>query len=190
MGQYIYLFIGESGSGKTTLCNQLAERGYKQLWSYTTRKPRCPNESGHVFVDEFPQNTRCVAYTKFDGNEYWATVEQVDESDTYVVDPDGLHWFMTHYRGEKRPVIFYISTSRWTRRRRMKDRGDASSDIRRRLKHDREEFRQFRKDAYGCSKDLPVTIIVDNNSDDNGGLQTVLNYIGFFEDGDIDTDPV
>ena len=188
MGEYIYLFIGESGCGKTTICNQLAEDGLKQLWSYTTRKKRYDGEPGHVFVDTFPQNTRCVAYTNFDGCEYWATAEQVDESDTYVVDPAGLQWFLSNYHGDKKPIVFYLDTSRLTRRRRMKARGDKPEDIRRRLQHDKEEFAQFRYDAYHCSDALPLVIIIDNNANDGSGLQKVRDYIKFFEEGDPDTD--
>ncbi len=188
MGKYIYLFIGESGCGKTTICNALAKDGFKQLWSYTTRKPRYENEPGHVFVDKFPQNTRCVAYTEFDGNEYWATAEQVDASDTYVVDPAGLQWFLSIYHGEKIPIVFYLETSRRTRRRRMKARGDKPEDIRRRLKHDKEEFAEFREAAYGCSDTLPLVIIVNNDANDDSGVQTVRDYIQFMEGGESDTD--
>lgn len=188
MGKYIYLFIGESGCGKTTICNALAQDGYKQLWSYTTRKPRYDNEPGHVFVDSFPQNTQCVAYTKFDNCEYWATAEQVEEADTYVVDPAGLQWFLSNYHGSKQPIVFFLDTSRRTRKRRMKARGDCPEDIRRRLKHDKVEFAEFRYDAYRCSDKLPLTIVIDNNASDSSGLDRVRDYIHFFEEGDPDTD--
>lgn len=188
MGKYIYLFVGESGSGKTTICDALAQDGLKQIWSYTTRKPRYENEPGHIFVDHYPQNTRCVAYTKFDDCEYWATHEQVDECDTYVIDPAGLEWFLGRYNGEKQPIVFYIATSRRTRRRRMKARGDSREDIYRRLHHDSEAFADFRDAAYHCSDTLPLTIVIDNNSDDDSGLNAVRHYIEFFEEGDCDSD--
>ena len=188
MGKYIYLFIGESGSGKTQICNRLAEcDGMKQLWSYTTRKPRYDDEPGHIFVDAFPQDARCVAYTEFDGKQYWATQEQVDECDTYVVDPAGLEWFMRQNRG-KTPIVFYLQTSRRTRKRRMLARGDSKEDTKRRLKHDKKEFKEFRDAAYHCSDTLPTTIIIDNNDDNDSGLQQVRHYIYFFEDGDLDQD--
>lgn len=183
---YIYLFIGESGSGKTTLCEELANRGYKQLWSYTTRPRRYPEEGGHIFIKQFLQDTQCVAYTEFDGYLYWATPEQVDECDTYVVDPAGLTYFLNVYHGPKKPIVFFIDTNTRTRRRRMKKRGDAKEAIRRRLQHDKKEFATFRKRVYACDPDLPPVFIIDNNTDNGDGLKTVQNYLAFFEEGDLD----
>ena len=43
--------MGRSGVGKTTLVEALCEReGYKQIYSYTTREPRTPDEKGHIFI--------------------------------------------------------------------------------------------------------------------------------------------
>ena len=191
MGKYIYLLMGESGSGKTTICNKLAENdNYRQLWSYTTRKMRYPNEPGHIFVDSFPQGARYVAYTEFDGNQYWATQDQVDEADTYVVDPKGLKWFLNNYHGLKTPVLFYIYASRRARKRRMKLRGDKIEDIRRRIKNDKDEFCDMFARVLECDPTLPTSFIIDNSKDDDAAYQTIHDMIGWFEEGGCDTDSV
>lgn len=88
--------MGRSGVGKTTLAQALCDReGYKQLSSYTTRPPRAPNEQGHIFIasdsykdidDLKAQYPNRVAETMFDGNFYFATAEQVEQCDIYVID--------------------------------------------------------------------------------------------------------
>lgn len=47
----LILLVGPSGSGKTTIAKELEKEGYNIIHSYTTRKPREPNEWGHTFVD-------------------------------------------------------------------------------------------------------------------------------------------
>ena len=47
----IVCLVGPSGSGKTTIAKELEMMDYNIIHSYTTRKPREPNEWGHTFVD-------------------------------------------------------------------------------------------------------------------------------------------
>ena len=84
------LIIGRSGSGKSTLANYLTEKyGLKQLESYATRPMRVKNEKGHRFItpEEAKNFTDRVAETVINGYEYFATRQQVDECDVYVIDP-------------------------------------------------------------------------------------------------------
>ena len=57
--------------------------GLIQLQSYTTRPPRYEGEKGHIFVSkrEFDLLYPRVAYTNYNGYEYYATITQVNESD-------------------------------------------------------------------------------------------------------------
>ena len=87
------LIMGRSGSGKTTLANYLSEKyGLKQLDSYTTRPMRVANETGHTFItpDEAKTFTDRATDTVINGYEYFSTKQQVNESDVYVIDPNGL----------------------------------------------------------------------------------------------------
>lgn len=81
-----------------------------------------------------------VADTKFDGNLYFATRDQVEEANIYVVDPDGLSKLVHNYKGDKILLSFYIRLDEETRRQRMKDRGDSDELIEKRIKNDRERF--------------------------------------------------
>ena len=157
--------IGESGSGKTTLATALEERGFKQLWSYTTRPPRYENEPGHIFVNSFPDHIICAAHTVFNGYVYWSTTEQLEENDVYVIDPAGMEYLLKCYNGNKIPIIIYVEASKHVRSHRMKQRGDSRKQIKERLKHDELAFRDFRNRMMRC--DLPFQFITLSNDGDD-----------------------
>ena len=85
----------------------------KLLQSYTTRPKRTPNETGHTFVsnDEFNNLENICAYGEFGGYKYCATKEQVDNSDIYVIDSQGVEYFKKYYHGKRKPIVVYISIS-------------------------------------------------------------------------------
>lgn len=87
--------------------------GKKILQSYTTRPKRTPNETGHTFVsnDEFNNLENICAYGEFGGYKYCATKEQVDNSDIYVIDAQGIEYFKKYYHGKRKPIVVYISIS-------------------------------------------------------------------------------
>lgn len=143
MEHIITLIVGESGSGKTTVCDRLREKyGMKQVASYTTRPPRSDKEVGHTFVSEadMPDKSEMCAYTVYNGFHYWATHQQVDEADLYVVDPAGVQFFYDAYRGHKSPRLVYIDVPTKERLRRMQKRGDSLFDVIRRNEIDKRAF--------------------------------------------------
>lgn len=140
----IILLVAPSGAGKTTVANILCEQyGFKQVVSYTTRKPRYKNELGHIFVtcEQFNCLTNICAYTEFDGNKYCATSEQVDNADIYIIDKKGIQYFKEHYVGAKKPIVVFMSISEKCATNRMRIRGDTDEMIARRLENDRIEFK-------------------------------------------------
>lgn len=161
-GQTIFLIVGESGSGKTSICNELDKQiGAKQLRSYTTRPRRNSAEDNHFFVDDFStwmiNNSKevIVARTYFDGNHYWATLNQVNNVNTYVIDPAGIEFFVRRYTGNKNIRIIYIKTAPFRRYWRMRKRGDSVFKAIKRLWHDRSLFNEVKTQA---------NLIVSNNN--------------------------
>lgn len=137
--------MGPSGSGKSTfetyLCNTY---GMQPLRSYTTRPPRSEDDNTHTFISaeqykEIPSED-IVAYTYFDGNHYCSTVSQIETSDTYVVDPDGVDFFMSHYHGAKIPVVIHFDIPEHVCLARLRDRDGSLESASHRITHDREKF--------------------------------------------------
>ena len=127
----IYLIVGASGSGKTAITEKLEELYHlKSIQSYTTRPPRYDGEAGHTFVsnEEFDELTDYVAYTEFAGNRYCATSEQVENNDLYVIDSNGVKFFMKSYTGKKTPKIIYINSDLNVRYERMVKRAEENGD--------------------------------------------------------------
>lgn len=110
----IILLVGRSGSGKSTVADILSRQyGRSILPSYTTRPKRFEQEEGHIFVnnmfyEKVSRSRDIVAYTYFDKNHYWATTQQVDENDIYIIDPDGVAFFRSHYFGPKQVVVVWL----------------------------------------------------------------------------------
>lgn len=144
MNNSILLIVGKSGSGKSTIVSELEKRyGLKSIQSYTTRKPRYENEPGHIFLnaedfgndfkkirEHYPNR---VGETEYNGHLYFATEEQVEQCQLYVIDPDGVDYFKQHYHGNKNVQIVYVHAPKWLLEERMRNRGDSEDDIQRRL---------------------------------------------------------
>ena len=171
MDNIVILLVGKSGSGKTTIADMLAEKyNLSVLKSYTTRLPRV-NDDSHIFVsiEEFNKLENKIAYTEFNGNYYCATADQLDNSDIYVIDPDGIKYLKEHYHGSKRLIDIYIDCDEETCRNRMKQRGDTYEQIESRISNDKTKF--------DLQKYKPSKIISNNEGRDlNTLVDTIYHY--------------
>jgi guanylate kinase len=153
----LYCIVGESGSGKTTIVDKLAEKfGYTVLKSFTTRAPRNEGDTDHTFIslEEYDNLQNKVATCEFNGAFYCATAEQVEDSDLYVIDCDGIRELKEKYHGTKEIVVIYINTPMDIRLERMLKRGDGDKAWER-LKHDYDAFRNVRGLANHTVNGIP-----------------------------------
>ena len=168
----IYLIVGCSGSGKTAITEKLEELyNLKSIQSYTTRPPRYDGETGHTFIsnEEFDKLVDICGYTEFAGNRYCSTAEQVENNDLYVIDPNGVDYFIKSYKGKKTPKIIYINSDLNVRYERMVKRAEENGDdfitavdkALGRIKTDVVEFYDF------THNNAHVDFTVDNNKNDN-----------------------
>lgn len=144
IGNRIVLVVGESGSGKDTLVNAVCEKyGYKRVISYTTRPERndAKDIQSHIFInnEEFDELENIIAYTEFNGYKYCSTAQQIEESDFYIIDCDGIKYFKEHYKGSKDIITVHIEVPKVDRFLRMEKR-DGSVKVMERIKHDEIAF--------------------------------------------------
>lgn len=170
----LYLICGKSGSGKTTLVNTLSnDFGYKVLRSYTTRKPRHQSDTDHIYssVSDYmnaKEKCRIIASTVFNHSYYWATLQQLEDSDLYVIDKIGIETLKAQYNGNRKIVVIYLDVDSGTRIQRMKLRGDKDFMIWERIMHDNEAFEGIEEIS---------DFIVGGNRKENDVLQTVSEII-------------
>lgn len=119
--------VGKSGTGKSTIVNSIPNINI--LNSYTTRPRRFPNEKGHTFItdEEYDKLENIIAETKFGKYRYCATKFQIDNSDVYILDKNGVEAIDRNYIGKdnKRDIfVIYITTKFRERFKRcVKDEG-------------------------------------------------------------------
>lgn len=132
----VYCIMGRTASGKDTLVNTIIERfgdrfGYKKLKSYTTRPRRVGEGDTHIFINKSEvenYTSRIVAYTKFGEYEYFATSDQFEECDFYIIDPIGYYELKQKtFYGELKnvnlvPILCLVASDE--RKRRSVLRGD------------------------------------------------------------------
>lgn len=163
------MLIGKSGVGKSTVAEQLCmDHELTQLWSYTTRSPRYPGEKNHKFLDpesysnyddirsQYPNR---VAETVFSGNFYFATEEDANAADLYVIDVPGVLFFQEHYQGPKGNKIIYLTCSEATLFERMLKRGDHIQQVVDRVWHDKIAFADASQmaDLIVCNHNIKTT---------------------------------
>lgn len=159
MTKNLYCVVGESGSGKDTIVNYMCNRyGYTKVISNTTRPMRTNDENdkfNHIFsnVEQYlkdKENNEVVAETFFNGNVYWATKTQVNNSDFYIIDIKGLKYLQDTYR-DRKIIPIYVETNEATRKLRMEERGDSEEKIEERIKNDKEAFADVDYQHWDCT---------------------------------------
>ena len=174
------LVIGRSGCGKDTFAHKMIKDcGLKQLISTTTRPMRYPGEDTHVFVteEEAATMTERVAETVIDGYQYFATQQQLDESDIYIIDPKGLYDVCKNSPNTNICVVFVYASDEVRRNRaiwRAADQELAAKVFESRTKSEDAQFKEFENMLFNediCMfrmKYPSVTniIVVDNDKAD------------------------
>jgi guanylate kinase len=184
MTKPLLLFVGKSSSGKTTIANILEkEHGYKQVQSYTTRKPRYEGEIGHIFVTEkeFNKLGRLAAYTLYNGHKYGTTFKQIDKCDIYVIDVPGVETLLKNYKTGRPIYIIYFDVSVYNRINRMIERGDHDGAIISRLLEDEKEdwLRGLRDVVSRSGQSNAWVYVVDANEAPDNVIEQIFWYVNF-----------
>ena len=198
MENKLLLVVGESGSGKTALTEAVAEKyGLTCISSYTTRPPRVENETGHIFVKNdwkmklsafnkkhglgflkpFCYNLIDGAFVKFHKNYYFATIEQLKESDFYVIDPPSAVKLKKNLEGIIDCQIIHIKSNVSNRCDRIMARGETRNQALNRIAHDVAYFRDINCD-YHVNNDSSFESAVKQ-------LEMITLFTGIIEEDNI-----
>lgn len=147
----LFCVMAESAAGKDTLVNRLCQlTNFTQLISYTTRPQRENEGVTHVFVgtdiyESMRENNEIAAYTYINNQHYWSTIDQLYDSDFYVIDPIGVQSLKELNLPNLRIVTVYINVPEDIRRQRAMERGDNPSVYRARCISERNQFKDMKK---------------------------------------------
>ena len=150
----LILIIGPTCSGKTTLAKAIRDIcGLKIAKSTTTRQPRFPGEDEYHFVtpEEF-DNLTLLEQTEYAGRKYGMTKEELEESDIFVCDPNGVMSVRNAYKGNRLVFVVRLELDNMTRRARMKKRRMSDQDIH---KRDVADYKAFRS-GHCCPSHLHI----------------------------------
>lgn len=149
----LFCILGRTASGKTVLSKKVAEElNLKIIKSYTTRPMRIDEtieNSDHIFINKEEVESfkdRMVAYTVIKDEEYFATIEQMEKSDVYIIDPIGYYSLAENLKDTDIELIpIYITVPREVSKRRATQRKDNMDIYTKRYDDENEQFTKFEK---------------------------------------------
>lgn len=147
----IYLIVGRTASGKDYFANLLEEKGMTKVKSHTTRPKRFDEEDTHIFITQEEANSikKRIAYTKIGHDEYFATADDIDGKDFYIIDPNGIKTLAENMPNTAFSVI-YIKADEKERKRHFIARQNCSENdaielFNNRNNAEKEQFDEFER---------------------------------------------
>ncbi|MFW6281300.1 MAG: guanylate kinase [bacterium] len=144
------IVCGPACSGKDTLVSRFVNRGFRKDVSYTTR-PKRENEidgEDYHFIskkgfEELIQQGRFYEYVIFKGNYYGTLLDSWENSDIFIMEPQGINHLSAIDRVNA--FIIYLDINENERINRMrKERSWTDEQIRSRINIDNEAFSDFK----------------------------------------------
>ena len=186
-----YLILGRSGTGKDYLQHKLEQKGFKSVLSYTTRPRRTPDERTHVFIsteDAALFEKQKVASAILNGYEYFATRSQLEEQDTYIINPDGLYMLLSNMPDTDFSIVYVYTTNKDKSIQAILDRSDNEDELNihtNRLNDEHNQFSEFEQIIVSdelIAKKLPknvkqiLTVRNDFNETDFDKIVSILAH--------------
>ena len=141
------ILYGPSACGKTEVAKLLASSySIKKVITHTTRSKRVNEVNGvdYYFVtkEEFLSLKEQGAFVEtacYNFNLYGSSKKEIQDDKCCILDPQGVKKYKE--LNDKSIVIFYLTASEETRKKRMESRLDKKEDISSRLQNDKESFK-------------------------------------------------
>lgn len=170
---------GRVSAGKSEIAKRVAkEMGLHIVQSYTTRQPR-PEElknglenSDHIFIsdEEFGKLTDIAAKTEINGIRYCTTMDVLNKSDIYVIDPIGIEDLKKTVGNRLHIVQFYIYAYEDIRCQRYIGRGESKDSFHSRNISESGQFLEY-ENNHGYD------IIIYNNGNIDDAVSLMKQYL-------------
>lgn len=173
------IIIGKTASGKDTIVKELClNHNFKKIITYTTRPMRENEIDGityhYILDEEFKQKidedffAEYKSYQSEFGEWFYGTSEESilnsDDKSIIILTPQGYKDILSKYPNLNYKSIYLYASNR-TIRERLIQRGDDEAEARRRVKHDKKDFRGIEKivDNVICNNnDRPFEKVIKN----------------------------
>ena len=150
----------KSSAGKDTIVKMLKKISkdfefdieLKEVVSYSTRGKRANEVNGreHIFItdkeaDELLESKEILAYTKIGDYKYFVTMDQLKDSNIYIIDPYGIKSLESDHP-EIELFKIYIKTPFIKRVWRARKRSDFKTAYFKRVKSEYKQFHNYEKE--------------------------------------------
>lgn len=164
------IIVGKSGSGKDSVVKKLTNfYDYKKIVTWTTRPMRLKEiqDVTYHFTDEetFEEKieegffAEWKKYESIEGTWYYGTalldLTTFNEDKIIILTPDGYQDIKDIIG--KDTLTVYLKSKNRILKSRLKKRGDNPKEIKRRLRHDKKDFKGIEKE---------VDVVIENNKRD------------------------
>lgn len=180
MKHVLICVAGRTAAGKSIITKKLAKKlGLKVVKSYKTGNPTPEDikngleNSDHIFISdaEFDNLQNIAAETEINGSRYCTTLDQLEDCDFYVIDPDGINDLRNKHSDKFHIVQFYIYADEEIRQKRYTcQRGQTEEEFVKRDTSERAQFNQY-EGIHGYD------IIIYNNGDIEEAIDTMEKYV-------------
>lgn len=160
--------LGKNGSGKTFIANQLVERGYTRIPSYTTREPREGEINGRdyhfISKEEFTKLLKKDFFVEYKKrNDHYYGISLINQDINSILVGGNIKLINNHL--DEKIIPIYIDTDINERFRRVSLRND-SSDI----------IDRFHSENFSFLDDFKG-IFLDNNELNNDAFSEIEGVI-------------
>lgn len=152
----LYVVVGEMGSGKTTIVEKASKELNIPIVKTTTTRPKRDNEDDEAYnfvSDEYFEEGKAKfieikSYDTIYGKWYYgleySSLQRIDSKEAIVIlTPKGYKDLVKNIENKIDIELFYVYVPTRDRISRIKARGDMSEEIMRRIKTDKEDFKDI-----------------------------------------------
>lgn len=179
----IVILTGKTASGKSTTAKLMEEKGFNRIVTDTTRPKRLDEIDGIDYnfrtVEEFEKlktegyYAEVAEYEATFGHCYYGSSKKAYESEkdsVIVLNPYGLKMVLKNLSYNKNIISVYLSLPDDVLIKRLRKRGDKEEEIKRRIKHDNEDFKCM-------SKLCDYTLLLGEEDTEEEILNSVLDFV-------------